>query len=127
MMVLREENLLSICWIHLIRLYRFPIFAFKWLIYEKIGVYGTSPARIALSMLVVLGAFSILYLPFPPKINPSNAAPVFHSVITFLTIGYGTDYINLNFWGKLLSGIEGFLGLFLMSYFTIAFVRKVLR
>ena len=52
----------------------------------------------------------------------------FFCFITFLTIGYGSDYININsFCAKLLSGFEGFAGLFLMSYFTVAFVRKVLR
>jgi len=28
---------------------------------------------------------------------------------------------------KFLSPIEGFIGVFLMSYFTVAFVRKILR
>ncbi|OQY00769.1 MAG: hypothetical protein B6I20_08280 [Bacteroidetes bacterium 4572_117] len=49
----------------------------------------------------------------------------YHSAITFLTIGYGDYYPSgIIRW---LSGVEGFIGLFLMSYFTVAFVRKILR
>jgi hypothetical protein len=51
-----------------------------------------------------------------------------------LTIGYGSssfssviENISDNFMLILLSGIEGFIGMFLMAYFTVAFVRKVLR
>ncbi|MCK5311801.1 MAG: hypothetical protein KAJ62_06810 [Desulfobacteraceae bacterium] len=43
-----------------------------------------------------------------------------------MTIGYG-DIQPANFSGIILSGFEGFMGLFLMSYFTVTFVRKVLR
>ncbi len=50
---------------------------------------------------------------------------IYYSAITFLTIGYG-DYYPLGA-SQWLAGIEGFIGLFLMSYFTVAFVRKVLR
>lgn len=32
-----------------------------------------------------------------------------------------------NFATVIFSGIEGFIGLFLMAYFTVSFVRKVLR
>ena len=103
------------------------VFTFKWLVYEKMGLYGTSPYRVLLSMLVVVSAFSWMFSQLPPPFE-GNPEPFFHSIITFLTIGYGTDYINMNsFAAKFFSGFEGFLGLFLMSYFTIAFVRKVLR
>ncbi|MBK7710318.1 MAG: hypothetical protein IPJ37_04745 [Bacteroidales bacterium] len=41
------------------------------------------------------------------------------------TIGYGDVYpVGLS---RLVSGLEGFMGVFMMSYFTVAFVRKVLR
>jgi len=49
----------------------------------------------------------------------------YHSGITFLTIGYGDFYpMGAVRW---LSNVEGFVGVFLMSYFTVAFVRKILR
>ena len=50
---------------------------------------------------------------------------VFASSITFFTIGYG-ECTPLGFL-KIISPIEGFTGVFLMSYFTVAFVRKILR
>lgn len=104
-----------------------PVFIFKWLVFEQMGLYGTSPFRVFLSMLIAIGGFSWMYSQLPPPLNGSPY-PIFHSIITFLTIGYGTDYINMNSWAaKIFSGLEGFAGLFLMSYFTISFVRKVLR
>ena len=49
----------------------------------------------------------------------------YHSAITFFTIGYGDVYpIGVS---RIVSGLEGFIGVFMMSYFTVAFVRKVLR
>ncbi len=50
---------------------------------------------------------------------------IYYSAITFFTIGYG-DYFP---YGplKFVAAIEGFSGVFLMSYFTVAFVRKILR
>ena len=51
---------------------------------------------------------------------------LYFSTITFLTIGYG-DISPQNPLTALLAGIEGFFGLFLMSYFTVAIVRKTLR
>lgn len=51
---------------------------------------------------------------------------VYFSMITFLTIGYG-DLKPESGCMKILAGVEGFIGLFLIAYFTIAFSRKVLR
>jgi hypothetical protein len=53
------------------------------------------------------------------------ARAFYHSAITFLTIGYGDHYPYGSI--RWVSSMEGFFGLFLMSYFTVAFVRKVLR
>ncbi len=53
------------------------------------------------------------------------ARAFYHSAITFLTIGYGDHYPFGSI--RWVSSLEGFFGLFLMSYFTVAFVRKVLR
>jgi hypothetical protein len=50
---------------------------------------------------------------------------LYFSAITFFTVGYG-DCSPVGLF-KLLSPIEGFIGVFLMSYFTVAFVRKILR
>jgi hypothetical protein len=53
------------------------------------------------------------------------ARSFYHSAITFFTIGYGDHYPYGA--ARIVSSIEGFMGVFLMSYFTVAFVRKVLR
>ena len=50
----------------------------------------------------------------------------YHSLITFFTIGYG-DSRPLGLLGLILTGLEGFIGVFLMSLFTVSFVRKALR
>lgn len=114
------------------------VFGFKRLAFEKMGKYGTGPLNVMVSMAVVVVLFSLLYLPFASLENielPHNLPlweigvinSLYHSVITFLAIGYGHDFIRQTILGRILSGFEGFLGLFLMVYFTIAFARKVLR
>ncbi len=120
------------------RLWVWPKYASQWLILEKMGKYATAPLRVLLSMLVAYTVFSLLYYVLmmfsgssiyssigdPDKLGPL-AVSFYHSAITFLTIGYG-DYYPSGFI-RVLSGIEGFTGLFMMSYFTVAFVRKILR
>jgi hypothetical protein len=113
-------------------------YGFKWLIFDKIGHYATNPARVLLSMVFTYLFFVLLYFILPlfvdTEILPSFDRPetlthlgkaFYHSVVTFLTIGYGDYYPSGIF--KWISGIEGFAGLFMISYFTVAFVRKVLR
>ncbi len=114
----------------------------KILIMDKMGNYATNPMRVLLSMLIVYLLFTFTYLLletvdpsaqivsslFPsgdPRILSKVGKAFYHSAITFLTIGYGDYYPNgISRW---LSAIEGFIGLFMMSYFTVAFVRKILR
>ena len=117
-------------------IYQYPLYAFKWLLFDKAGLYATSPARVMITMLSSFVLFSLIYLLLlwqtPADIIASVddqlsmlARSFYHSAITFLTIGYGDHYP----YGAIrwVSAIEGFLGLFLMSYFTVAFVRKILR
>ena len=117
-------------------------YGLKNLIMDKIGHYATNPVRVLVSMLIIYLFFSFVYLflesfypepqiisslfsPDSPKILNKVAKAFYHSAITFLTIGYGDYYPNsISRW---LSAIEGFTGLFMMSYFTVAFVRKILR
>jgi hypothetical protein len=49
----------------------------------------------------------------------------YFSVVTFFTIGYG-DFAPSGI-ARFVAGTEGFMGVFLMAYFTVAFVRKILR
>ncbi len=114
----------------------------KILIMDKMGHYATNPMRVLLSMAIVYLTFTLaflaletfdpsaqivssLYPPGDPHVLGNIAKAFYHSAITFLTIGYGDYYPNgISRW---LSAIEGFIGLFMMSYFTVAFVRKILR
>jgi len=120
------------------RLWKYPSYAFQWLVFDKVGLYATNPLRVLTSMMFGYIFFSLLYLILPffvdTKIVSSLGDPdklgrvavsFYHSAITFLTIGYGDYYPSGAF--RWLSGLEGFVGLFLMSYFTVAFVRKILR
>ena len=120
------------------RIWEYPSYAFQWLVFDKVGLYATNPLRVITSMVFGYFFFSILYviLPFfidakivsslgdPDKLG-HIAVSFYHSAITFFTIGYG-DYYPSGFF-RWLSSLEGFVGLFLMSYFTVAFVRKILR
>lgn len=119
------------------RLYSYLTFGFKLLTMEYIGDYGTNPKKIAKTMGITTLFFSIFYFIYIRFLNVLDESiynsilrSIYHSVITFLTIGYGSstfENINTDVMLIFLSGIEGFLGLFLMSYFTVAFVRKTLR
>lgn len=114
----------------------YPVHWFKEALFDKAGLYATSPIRVLATMLTVFVIFSLVYvvmiLTSSADIIPSVddtlsvvARSFYHSAITFLTIGYGDHY---PFGGiRWVSSLEGFAGLFLMSYFTVAFVRKVLR
>lgn len=111
---------------------------FQWLVFDKIGLYATSPGRVLLSVVVFWFTFGILY--FLTELtglgktmssvgNPDQLSvflqSFYHSAVTFFTIGYGDVFPQgLT---RVISGIEGFMGVFMMSYFTVAFVRKVLR
>ena len=114
-----------------------PNFLFQRVVFDWIGLYATNPFRVLFSILIVNIIFSIIYTFF---YSPSNYLTclnpdvslfeklfgnLYFSAITFFTVGYG-DCSPVGFF-KLLSPIEGFVGVFLMSYFTVAFVRKILR
>jgi uncharacterized protein YjbI with pentapeptide repeats len=111
---------------------------FQWLVFDKIGLYATAPGRVLLSVFIFWIFFGSLFFTFDitgigktmsSVGNPDQLSPFlqsfYHSAITFFTIGYGDVYPQGC--SRILSGIEGFIGVFMMSYFTVAFVRKVLR
>ena len=109
---------------------------FRWLVFDAAGLYATNPLRVLFSMGISYLAFSFLFYILiittsadiisstPDQLN-DIARSFYHSAITFFTIGYGDHYPYGSI--RIFSGIEGFIGVFLMSYFTVAFVRKVLR
>lgn len=111
----------------------------SWLAFDNVGRYGTSPSSVFKAMLQTIFFFSLVYmLPWIQLANISNFEgsphPVvnrmmlafYQSVQTFLTIGYGGVCPD-NFQSVLISGTEGFVGVFLMAYFTVSVVRKLLR
>ena len=116
------------------QLYGYPLIGFRWLVFDKMGRYATDPARVLISMIGVYLLFSLVYMFHPHLVVSSLGDPdklslisksFYHSAITFLTIGYGDYYPSGH--ARWVSAMEGFSGLFLMSYFTVAFVRKILR
>ena len=124
-----------------LRFWAYTKFAFKWLIFDKMGKFATDPLRVLFTMLLTYLLFTLIYIILgrfgdvhivsslfdagDPNILGSIGKAFYHSAITFLTIGYGDYYPDgVSRW---ISSIEGFVGLFLMSYFTVAFVRKILR
>lgn len=112
---------------------------FQKYVFDFVGRYGTDATRVLFNMLIVYSAFSIFYFVcdnFLPQFgdietglgNPdlhSLKTSFYYSAITFFTIGYG-DYFPGGFL-KVMAALEGFCGVFLMSYFTVAFARKIIR
>lgn len=127
-----ESNKLNSIWLY-------PKTIFSWLIFDKMGKYATDPIRVLISTTIIYVIFSLAYFILPMFINAEIIQSVvhpdhmghalteafYHSAITFLTIGYGDFFPSGHF--KWISAFEGWVGLFLMSYFTVAFVRKILR
>jgi hypothetical protein len=120
------------------RFWAYPVYAFKWLVFDKIGLYATSPGRVLLSVVFFWLFFGMSYYlidltglgkTMSSVSNPDNLTrflqSFYHSGVTFFTIGYGDVFPQGA--SRILSILEGFMGVFMMSYFTVAFVRKVLR
>jgi uncharacterized protein YjbI with pentapeptide repeats len=114
----------------------YPWHAFKWLVIDQAGLYATDPLRVLFSMLGWYVLFSLIYyILFLTNLSEiisgtgyeiqPFARAFYHSAITFLTIGYG-DHFPTG-WSRAISSIEGFAGMFLMAYFTVSLVRKILR
>ncbi len=118
----RKRNFKKKKYIH--RVLSFPIYTLRNFIFEDISLYGTSPFRVLITMIATIFFFAFIFI-FVSK-DFGFLDSVYFSMITFLTIGYG-DLKPESGCMKILAGVEGFIGLFLIAYFTIAFSRKVLR
>jgi uncharacterized protein YjbI with pentapeptide repeats len=118
-------------------IWMYPVYLFKLVIFDLMGQYATNPLRVMISMLVWYSFFSLLAA-FIVLVSGGDilasygettigvlGRSFYYTAITFLTIGYGDFYPTGSL--RVLSGIVGFSGLFLVAYFTVAFVRKVLR
>jgi len=120
------------------RVTAYPRYWSKLILYDLMGLYATRPSRVFLSMISVYLLFSGVFMLFisvgfgniiPSSIHPDTLSvlerSLYHSAITFFTIGYGDFYPSGPL--RIVCGVEGFVGVFLMAYFTVAFVRKILR
>ena len=104
--------------------------------------YGIYCKRILITGLAAIFVFAGLYslaagpetikylnddfvVPAEGNWKTSGFHPLYFSVITFATIGYG-DFAPLG-WLRWLAGIEGLLGLLLMAVFTVCYARKLIR
>ena len=123
------------------KLLAYPNFYFQKYVFDYVGRYATSPIRVLVNGILTFFTFGILYYlvntflhglgsiesTLPDTLNHSGnfLNNIYYSAITFFTIGYGEYFPNGIL--KLVAAFEGFSGVFLMSYFTVAFVRKILR
>ena len=119
----------------------YPIYYFQKYVFDYVGRYATAPTRVLLNTLLAVFLYAIIFYGFSeffPTFGtiastlPANVShvhdfwnSVYYSAITFCTVGYG-DYFAEGYL-KIFAACEGFTGIFLMSYFTVAFVRKILR
>ena len=119
-------------------IWQYPLFAFKFITIDRMGLYATSPSRVIVSLITVYVIFSLIHLVCPYCMDtgisciPQDASFIsrvlstfYYSIITFTTVGYG-DCCPIGFL-RLVAGFEAFAGPFMMSYFTVAFARKILR
>lgn len=121
------------------KIYYSPIHWMRNVLFDHAGLYATNPTRVLISMIVAIGFFGLLYsIILLTNIGDIGSGiggehnqigilgrSLYHSGITFFTIGYGDFYpMGAVRW---LSNVEGFIGVALTSYFTVAFVRKILR
>lgn len=128
----------------------YPRYYFQKYVFDYVGRYATDPTRVLINMVLTFFVFAVVYALFSMSPTLYNFGHVvaggaetaafnslqetwfhalgnclYYSGITFFTIGYG-DYFAHGFL-KPVAVFEGFSGVFLMSYFTVAFVRKILR
>ena len=103
---------------------------FFYKLFGEIGSYGTKPGNIIMWMFISWLSFAgVFFALLKDQISPALdrlSHALYFSGITFLTIGYG-DINPLGDAARFLAVAEGFIGLFLMSYLTVAVVRKLLR
>lgn len=123
------------------KLVAYPNFYFQKYVFDYVGRYATSPIRVLFNGILTIFVFGVLYYlvntflhdfgsietTLPTHLNHFEEFwnSIYYSAITFFTIGYG-DYFPHGLL-KFVAAFEGFSGVFLMSYFTVAFVRKILR
>jgi uncharacterized protein YjbI with pentapeptide repeats len=116
---------------------------FDWLLLDLGCGYGTNPLRAVRTALVIMLAFSLIYIagaetlpveawPFPRDVRPQDYFPnrllvgLLTSVSVF-TSGFGTVRDAAQGWMNIPLIVESLLGTFLWGLFIVAFSRKVIR
>jgi hypothetical protein len=123
------------------KIFAYPKYYFQNYIFDFVGRYGTAPTRVLFNAVFTVFVFGIIYYlstryihafgsiesTLPQNLNHVQEFwnSIYYSAITFFTIGYGEYFPHGPL--KFVAALEGFSGVFLMSYFTVAFVRKILR
>lgn len=106
----------------------------RWLNYffgDLICKYGTSYNRVFLWSLITVFAFAGLHAVYDSLavagvlVKATFADAIYFSLVTFTTLGYGDFHAVGNM--RFLAGAESFLGVILMSLFTVIVARKIIR
>ncbi|WP_281655280.1 pentapeptide repeat-containing protein [Eggerthella sinensis] len=117
-------------------------FLYDFLVCDVVGCYATSPKRVFATCLITILVFSFLMTPITVSLDTlihaedfaQAIAPVLHtwsdglynSAQAFLTVGFlGSESAGAAL--RTICAIEGFLGVFLITYFTASFAHRVLR
>ena len=119
-------------------IWQYPAFGFKKLVFDWMGLYATSPVRVIFSNIIMILVFAMIFTTLPyiantylNGINPDDPFwtkywnTAYYTGITYFTVGYG-EILPVGVL-RLVADITAFVGVFMMSYFTVAFVRKILR
>ncbi|MGE0079564.1 MAG: potassium channel family protein [Bacteroidales bacterium] len=119
-------------------LWQYPAYGFKKLVFDWMGLYATSPLRVVFSNIVMIFTFALIYTVVPyfadttiTGFQPGDSfmtrylTAAYYAAITYFTVGYG-EIVPVGVL-RLVAVSSAFIGVFMMSYFTVAFVRKILR
>lgn len=122
-------------------LWAWPVYYFQKYVFDYVGRYATAPTRVLMNAILAVFLYGLIFYTcteffpsvggilttLPPELSHVHDFwnSIYYSAITFCTVGYG-DYFAGGYL-KIFAAFEGFTGIFLMSYFTVAFVRKILR
>ena len=101
-------------------------------IIDYVSNYGTSPEKCLYFIMLCIFTFGLLYY-FISRFNPSSFNTqlyffdcICYSGACFLTANYG-EFVATGSFCRVLTVLEGFLGVFNTAYFVTILARKILR